>query len=224
MGGMQPSRTVRRYPSDSNDDEWAFVAPSLSLLPREGVQRRHALRLVFDALKWIAWTGAPWRALAHDFPPRQIVCRQAMRWPAAGVFAAMVHGAYCCAISPVARSAPRRPFSTAAPCNPRPRAGAAPALMAPSATRDRSCIGRSIRRVTLWRRTSPRPTRRTATKSSGLPRQCRPPPARASRSPMSTRAIPARGRPRRPQRTASLWSWSSLLKPGAALCCCHGAG
>jgi transposase len=45
----------------------------------------------FDALKWIAWTGAPWRALPHDFPPWAIVYQQAMRWLAAGVFEAMVH-------------------------------------------------------------------------------------------------------------------------------------
>jgi transposase len=45
----------------------------------------------FDAMKWIVWTGAPWRALPHDFPPWQIVYQQAMRWLAAGVFEAMVH-------------------------------------------------------------------------------------------------------------------------------------
>jgi transposase len=88
---MQPSGTMKPYQSDSSDGEWAFVAPYLSLLPPEGVQRRHDLRRVFDALKWIAWTGAPWRALPHDFPPWPIVHQQAMRWLAAGVFEAMVH-------------------------------------------------------------------------------------------------------------------------------------
>ena len=67
------------------------MAPYLSLLPAEAVQRRHDLRRVFDALKWIAWTGAPWRALPHDFPPWAIVYQQAMRWRGAGVFEAMVH-------------------------------------------------------------------------------------------------------------------------------------
>jgi transposase len=60
-------------------------------LPEEAVQRRPDLRRVFDALKWITWTGAPWRALPHDFPPGPIVYQQAMRWLAAGVFEAMVH-------------------------------------------------------------------------------------------------------------------------------------
>jgi transposase len=88
---MQSFGILRAYQSDSSDEEWAFVAPYLSLLPESARQRRHDLRLVFDALKWIAWTGAPWRALPHDFPPWQIVYQPAMRWLAAGVFEAMVH-------------------------------------------------------------------------------------------------------------------------------------
>jgi transposase len=32
------------YPSDVSDDEWAFVAPYLALLPEEAGQRRHDLR------------------------------------------------------------------------------------------------------------------------------------------------------------------------------------
>ena len=88
---MQFSRDIKPYQSDSSDDEWAFVVPYVSLLPPEAVQRRHDLRRVSDALKWVAWTGAPWRALPHDFPPWAMVYQQAMRWLAAGVFEAMVH-------------------------------------------------------------------------------------------------------------------------------------
>src|SRR5215210_5083102 len=88
---MQFPRNIKPYLSDSSNEEWGFVAPYLSLLPEEAVQRRPDLRRVFDALKWITWTGAPWRALPHDFPPGPIVYQQAMRWLAAGVFEAMVH-------------------------------------------------------------------------------------------------------------------------------------
>ena len=88
---MQSCRTLTPCQSDTGDDEWAFVAPYLSLPPDSAVQRRHDLRRVFDALQRIAWTGAPWRALPHDFPPRRIVHQQAMRRLAAGVFEAMVH-------------------------------------------------------------------------------------------------------------------------------------
>ena len=74
-----------------SDEEWAFVAPYLSLLPEDAVQRRHDLRSVFNALKWLVWTGAPWRALPHDFPPWRVVYQQARRWLKAAVFESTVH-------------------------------------------------------------------------------------------------------------------------------------
>jgi transposase len=36
------------YPSDVSDDEWAFVAPYLTLLPQDISQRRYSLREVFN--------------------------------------------------------------------------------------------------------------------------------------------------------------------------------
>ena len=87
---MQPSRE-KRYPSDASDEEWAFVAPYLALLPEDAPQRGHALRDVFDALKWLVLAGAPWRMLPHDFPPWEIVYQQTRRWLRAGVFEAMIH-------------------------------------------------------------------------------------------------------------------------------------
>lgn len=65
---MQPLRE-KPYPSDVSDAEWAFVAPYLALLPEDAPQREHSLREVFNALKWLVRTGAPWRMLPHDFPP-----------------------------------------------------------------------------------------------------------------------------------------------------------
>ena len=44
---MTPSRTP--YPSDGSDDEWAFVAPYLTLLPEDAGQRTYDLREVFNA-------------------------------------------------------------------------------------------------------------------------------------------------------------------------------
>src|SRR6185312_9148536 len=90
VAGMQPPRKMA-YPSDVSDEEWSFVAPYLCLLPEDAVQRRHDLRTVFNALKWLVWTGAPWRALPHDFPPWRVVYQQARRWLAAGAFEDMVH-------------------------------------------------------------------------------------------------------------------------------------
>jgi transposase len=78
------------YPSDVTDDEWAFVAPYLSLMTPAAPQRRYDPREVFDALRWLVRTGAQWRMLPHDFPPWEAVYQQAQRWLNAGCFEAMV--------------------------------------------------------------------------------------------------------------------------------------
>src|SRR5215212_5412621 len=79
------------YPSDVSDEEWAFVAPYLALLREDAPRRTHDLREVFDALRWLVRSGAPWRMLPHDFPPWQAVYQQTQRWLSARVFEAMVH-------------------------------------------------------------------------------------------------------------------------------------
>lgn len=79
------------YPSDVTDEEWAFVAPYLTLLTPEAPQRTHDLREVFNALRWLVRAGASWRMLPHDFPPWAAVYQQTQRWLAAGAFEAIVH-------------------------------------------------------------------------------------------------------------------------------------
>src|SRR5919198_4448854 len=79
------------YPSDVSDDEWAFVAPYLTLMTEEAPQRTHSLREVFNGLRWMARAGAPWRMLPHDLPPWEAVYQQTQRWLKAGVFETIVH-------------------------------------------------------------------------------------------------------------------------------------
>ena len=79
------------YPTDVSDDEWEFVAPYLTLLPMDALQRRYDLREVFNALRWIVRAGSPWRLLPHEFPPWSIVYQQTRRWLEAGSFEALVH-------------------------------------------------------------------------------------------------------------------------------------
>jgi transposase len=81
----------KAYPSDVNDDEWAFVAPYLTLLSLDAHQRRHDLRDVFNALRLLVRTGGQWRYLPHDLPPWPAVYQQMQRWIAAECFEAMVH-------------------------------------------------------------------------------------------------------------------------------------
>lgn len=83
-----PSRNG--YPSDVSDEEWAFVAPYLTLMTEDAPQRDHDLREVFNGLRWIVRTGSPWRYLPNDLPPHYTVYQQTQRWIRAGVFEAIV--------------------------------------------------------------------------------------------------------------------------------------
>jgi transposase len=86
---MNPTR--KSYPSDASDEEWAFVAPYLTLMREDAPQREYALRDLFDAVRWVVKTGCQWRYLPGDLPPWHAVYQQARRWAAAGVFEQMAH-------------------------------------------------------------------------------------------------------------------------------------
>ena len=81
----------KAYPSDVTDEEWAFVAPYLTLITPDAPQRRHDVREVYNALRWIVRTGSPWRYLPGDLPPWAAGHQQSQRWIAAGCFEDMVH-------------------------------------------------------------------------------------------------------------------------------------
>jgi transposase len=78
------------YPSDVNDEEWAFVAPYLALCREDATQREHSLRAVFNGLRYIVKTGNQWRMMPHDLPPWPVVYQQMRRWMDAGCFQIMV--------------------------------------------------------------------------------------------------------------------------------------
>jgi len=79
----------RSYPSDVSDEEWAFCAPYLTLMSEQAPQRKHALRELFNALRWFVRAGCPWRMLPNDLPPWTAVQQQTQRWLRAGCFEAM---------------------------------------------------------------------------------------------------------------------------------------
>jgi len=81
----------KAYPSDVSDDEWAFVAPYLSLMREDAPQREHSLREVFNGLRYIVRTGVQWRFMAHDLPPWHTIYQQTQRWLKAGLFEDIVH-------------------------------------------------------------------------------------------------------------------------------------
>jgi transposase len=81
----------RSYPSDVSDEEWDFCAPYLTLMSEEAPQREYSMRAVFNAVRWMVRSGAPWRMMPHDFAPWYVVYQQTQRWIKAGCFEAMVH-------------------------------------------------------------------------------------------------------------------------------------
>ena len=78
------------YPSDVSDEEWAFVAPYLTLCREDAPQREHSLRAVFNGLRYIVRTGNQWRFMPGDLPPWTAVYQQTQRWMRAGVFEILV--------------------------------------------------------------------------------------------------------------------------------------
>lgn len=83
--------TRKAYPTDVSDDEWAFVAPYLTLMTEDAPQRDYSLREVFNGLRWLARSGAPWRLMPNDLPRWYTVYQQMQRWIGAQVFEAIVH-------------------------------------------------------------------------------------------------------------------------------------
>jgi transposase len=81
----------RSYPSDVSDEEWAFCAPYLTLMKEDAPQRKHELRTIFNALRWLVRAGCPWRMMPHDLPPWPAVQPQTRRWVRARCFEHMAH-------------------------------------------------------------------------------------------------------------------------------------
>ena len=51
------------YPSDVSNEEWAFVAPYLTLFPLDAGQRKHSLREMFNAVRFVVAAVLPLRCL-----------------------------------------------------------------------------------------------------------------------------------------------------------------
>ena len=68
------------YASDLDDEEWALLEP---LLPRShpaGRRQTYPLRRIVDAIFYLLRTGAQWRLLPHEYPPRGAVFYHYAQW------------------------------------------------------------------------------------------------------------------------------------------------
>ena len=54
------------HPSGVLDEEWVRVAPYPTLWLEDAEQREHALREMFNELRYVVKTGAPWRSRAES--------------------------------------------------------------------------------------------------------------------------------------------------------------
>jgi transposase len=193
------------------------------LLPEESGQRRHDLREVFNGLRYVIKGGVTWRLVPNDLPPWEIVYQQTQRWLKAGVFEAMIHDLR----PPLRTFTDRRGRSTAVILDSRtlhstPESG--PRTSYDGAKRKKgSKIHIAVDTLAICSPpAAPPPISRTAPRWDAWPKPSSRPPARASGSPMWTRATPAGRRLKPPPTTASASKSSSCPRPSAASCCCPG--
>lgn len=84
-------RSGLRYASNLTDAEWSLLQPLMPPPSPIGRPRETDLRLVVDAILYIASTGCQWRQLPREFPPYSTVQGYFYEWSRDGTFAAINH-------------------------------------------------------------------------------------------------------------------------------------
>jgi putative transposase len=85
-------RDKLRYASNMTDAEWKLIEPLMPPLYRRGRPRKIDLRVIMNAILYIAATGCQWRALPKDFPPCSTVRYYFYKWRGSGLWR-MINGA-----------------------------------------------------------------------------------------------------------------------------------
>jgi transposase len=83
VGEHLPTRRPRRYPSDTDDDEWALIAPYIPVggtTAQGGRPPEYPRRDIVDAIRYVDRTSCQWRALPADFPPWDTVYHYFRTW------------------------------------------------------------------------------------------------------------------------------------------------
>ena len=84
--GAQYRRDGLRYASDTIDEEWRAMATLMPARCRRGRPREVDLRVIVNAILYIAATGCQWRALPKDFPHCSTVRYYFDKWRGCGLW------------------------------------------------------------------------------------------------------------------------------------------
>src|SRR4051794_16554558 len=82
----QYRRDGLRYASDTKDSEWKLIEPLMPTQCRRGRPRETDLRVIINAILYIAASGCQWRALPKDFPPCSTVQYYFYKWRGSGLW------------------------------------------------------------------------------------------------------------------------------------------
>ncbi len=82
----QYRRDELRYASDTTDEEWKLIERFMPAPCRRGRPRETDLRVIINAILYIAGTGCQWRALPKDFPPCSTVRYYFYKWRGSGLW------------------------------------------------------------------------------------------------------------------------------------------
>jgi transposase len=82
----QYRRDGLRYASDTTDAEWKLIEPLMPRRCRRGRPREINLRVIMNAILYIAASGCQWRALPKDFPPCSTVQYYFYKWRGSGLW------------------------------------------------------------------------------------------------------------------------------------------
>jgi putative transposase len=83
---QQYRRDGLRYASDTTDEEWKVIEPLMPGRRRRGRPREIDLRVIVDAILYVAATGCQWRAMPKDFPPCSSIQYYFYKWRGSGLW------------------------------------------------------------------------------------------------------------------------------------------
>ena len=70
----------QRYTSDLTDGEWQILEPWIPAAKPGGRPRKHDMREIVNAIRYLLRTGCSWRLIPHDFPPYRAVFHYFRTW------------------------------------------------------------------------------------------------------------------------------------------------